>query len=156
MDLEARAKEYIKGLQGHIKANILAEMGGKISIAGLAGTIQSLFLAKARKQRPSLAASLFESGASADRMTNNVLSLFVGASIELSQCKFIIFLRKEMLMAIIATINVVNFYLDHPNVVEQLRATDASNPALETYISEAMRKAISTNMWRCVLTILVA
>jgi hypothetical protein len=86
----------------------------------------------------------------------NVLSLFVGASIELSQCRFVIFSRREILMAIIAIINVMNFYLDQPDVVEQLRATDASNPALEAYVSEAMRKAISTNMWRCVLTILVA
>jgi hypothetical protein len=157
MDLEARVKEYIKGLQGHIKANILAEVGGEISIAGLAGSIQSMFLAKAKKQKPSLAESLFESGASADRVTNNVLSLFVGASIELSQCMFVvIFSRREILMAIIAIINVMNFYLDQPDVVEQLRATDASNPALEAYVSEAMRKAISTNMWRCVLTILVA
>lgn len=91
MDLEERAKEHIKDLQSHIKANILAEVRGKLSIAGLAGTIQSLFLAKVRKQRLSLAESLFESGASADRMTNNVLPLLVGASIELSQCEFAIF-----------------------------------------------------------------
>lgn len=96
MDLEARAKEHIKDLQRHIKANILAKVGGKFSIAGLAGTIHSLFLAKASKQKPSLVESLFiESGASADRITNNVLSLLVGASIELSQCEFIIFPMKR-------------------------------------------------------------
>ena len=95
MDLEARAKEHIKDLQGHIKANILAKVGDKHSIAGgLSGAIQSLFLAKASKQRLSLAKSLFEGGASADRTTNNVLALLVGASIELSQCEFVIFPMK--------------------------------------------------------------
>ena len=107
MNIEARAKEHIKDLQRHIKANILADVGGKVSdtlqhisyysnttsqlsIAGLVGTIQSLFSAKARKQKLSVAESLFENGASADRTTNNVLSLLVGASVELSQCEFVI------------------------------------------------------------------
>lgn len=31
MNLEARAKEHVKGLQRHIKANILADVGGKVS-----------------------------------------------------------------------------------------------------------------------------
>ncbi|KAI9449938.1 linoleate diol synthase [Lactarius psammicola] len=123
MNLEARAKEHIKDLQHHIKANILADVGGKLSIAGLVGTLQSLFSAKGRKQKLSIAESLFEHGASADRTTNNVLSLLVGASVELSQ----------------SIINVVDFYLGHPDVVEQLRAADAKNPALEAYIYEAMR-----------------
>ncbi|KAH8993660.1 cytochrome P450 [Lactarius deliciosus] len=123
MNIEARAKENIKGLQRHIKANILADVGGKLSISNLVGTIQSLFNAKAKKQRLSVAESLFESGASADRSTNNVLSLLVGASVELSQ----------------SLINIVNFYIDKPNIVEQLRAADAKNPALEAYIYEAMR-----------------
>ena len=39
-----------------------------------------------------------------------------------------------------AIINVVNFYLDQPNVVKQLRAADARNPDLESYIYEAMRE----------------
>ena len=95
IDVEARAKEHIKALQGHIKANILAKVGGKHSIVGLSGAIQSLFLAKASKQRLSLAKSLFEGAASADRTTNNVLALLVGASIELSQCEFVIFPMKR-------------------------------------------------------------
>ncbi|KAI9435341.1 linoleate diol synthase [Lactarius indigo] len=109
MNIEASAKENIKGLQRRIKANILADVGGKLSIAGLVGTIQSLFNSKAKKQRLSVAENLFENGASADRTTNNVLSLLVGASVELSQ------------------------------FVKQLRAADAKNPALEAYIYEAMR-----------------
>ena len=67
---------------------------------------------------------------------------------------------RERLTAIVAIINVVNFYLGQtegqPDVVKQLRAADPKNPALEGYIYEAMRKAIPTNSWRCVLTILVA
>ncbi|KAH9007629.1 linoleate diol synthase, partial [Lactarius hengduanensis] len=120
MNIEAKAKENIKGLQRHIKANIVADVGGKLSISNLVGTIQSLFNAKAKKQRLSVAENIFENGASADRTTNNVLSLLVGASVELSQ----------------SIINIVNFYIDKPNVVEQLRAADAKNPAWEAYIYE--------------------
>ncbi|KAH9056263.1 linoleate diol synthase [Lactarius vividus] len=123
MNLEARAKEHVEDLQRHIKANILADVGGKLSIAGIIGTIQSLFNPKAKKSRLSVAEGLFESGASADRTTNNVLSLLVGASVELSQ----------------SIINIVDFYLDRPEGVKQLRAADAKNPALEAYIYEAMR-----------------
>ena len=31
MNIEARAKEHIKDLHRHIKANILADVGGKVS-----------------------------------------------------------------------------------------------------------------------------
>ena len=108
MNLEASAKEHIKDLQRHIKANILADVGGKVSkhpswrisyrahtilqlsISGFVGTLQSLFSAKARKQKLSVAESLFENGATVDRTTNNVLSLLVGATVELSQCEIVI------------------------------------------------------------------
>lgn len=123
MLLEERVKEHLKDLQRNIKANILEDVGGKLSIAGLVGTIQSLFSAKAKKHKLSVAENLFANGASVDRTTNNVLSLLVGASVELSQ----------------SIINVVNFYLDQPSVVSQLRVADAKNPALEGYIYEAMR-----------------
>ncbi|KAI9509771.1 linoleate diol synthase [Russula earlei] len=123
MNLEQRVKDHISDLQRHIKANVLADVGGGLSIAGLVDTIQSLFSAKARKQKLSVAESLFANGATVDRTTNNVLSLLVGASVELSQ----------------SIINIVNYYLDQPNVVRQLKAADSKNPALEGYIYEAMR-----------------
>ncbi|KAI0306151.1 linoleate diol synthase [Multifurca ochricompacta] len=123
MNLEAKVKEHIRDLQRHIKANILDDVGGKLSISGLVGSIQSLFSAKSRKQRLTVAENLFASGASADRTTNNVLSLLVGASVELSQ----------------SIINVVNFYLDQPDVVKLLRVCHSKDAALEGYIYEAMR-----------------
>lgn len=123
LTLEERVKEHIADLQRNIKANVLADVGGKLSIAGLVGTIQSLFSSKARKQKLSVAEGLFANGASVDRTTNNVLSLLVGASVELSQ----------------SIINVVNLYLDRPNVVKQLRAAVPRHPDLEGYIYEAMR-----------------
>jgi hypothetical protein len=48
--------------------------------------------------------------------------------------------RLSSLSLFLAIINVVNFYLDKPNVVSQLKACDPKNPALESYIYEAMRK----------------
>ncbi len=104
MNLEERVKEHIKDLQRRIKADILADVGGRVrhaifqqnctlltvlqlTFSGLVGTIQSLFSAKARKQKLPTAASLFAIIASVDRTTNNILSLLVGASVELSQCE---------------------------------------------------------------------
>ena len=108
---------------------------------GLVGTIQSLFSARAKKPKLSVAENLFANGASIDRTTNNVLSLLVGASVELSQCACALPLYGHRLSSFfLAIINVVNFYLDQPDVVGQLRAADAKNPALEGYIYEAMRK----------------
>ena len=34
----------------------------------------------------------------------------------------------------------MNYYIDKPNIVKQLRAADPKNPALQGYIYEAMRK----------------
>ena len=42
----------------------------------------------------------------------------------------------------------MDFYLDKPDVVKQLRAADPKNPALEGYIYEAMRKAILSGVCR--------
>jgi linoleate 10R-lipoxygenase len=104
MNLEGKVKEHIKDLQRHIKTNILEDVGGRVrssvshqgfpdvhtvsqlSIAGLVGTIQSLFSPKVKKHKLSIAENLFANGASVERTTNNVLSLLVGASVELSQC----------------------------------------------------------------------
>ena len=43
------------------------------------------------KQKLTLAESLCKDGASIEHTTNNVLSLLIGASVELSQCEFRIF-----------------------------------------------------------------
>ena len=124
------------------------------SIAGLVGTTQSSFSAR---EKLSVAENLIENGASIDRTTNNVLSLLVGASVELSQCACALPLYRHRLSSVffpffLAIINVVNFYLDQPDVVSQLRAADAKNPALEGNIYEAMRKcyiALSCHLCQC-------
>jgi len=127
------------------------------SVVGLVGTTQSSLSARAKKDKLSVAENLFENGASIDRTTNNVLSLLVGASVELSQCACALPLYRHRLSSVffpffLAIINVVNFYLDQPDVVSQLRAADAKNHALEGYIYEAMRKcyiALSCHLCRC-------
>ncbi|KAN0138081.1 hypothetical protein V8E53_003970 [Lactarius tabidus] len=125
MNIEASAKEHIKSLQRRIRTKITIDVEGKLTIANLVGTLRSLFSAKEleRKQKLTLAESLFENGASIERTTNNVLSLLIGASVELSQ----------------SIINVVNFYIDMPDIVKQFRAAGPTNPALEGYVYEAMR-----------------
>ena len=50
---------------------------------------------------------------------------------------------------IVAIINVINYYIDKPDIVKQLRAADPNDPTMEGYIYEAMRKAIPTRVWRC-------
>ena len=49
----------------------------------------------------------------------------------------------------LAITNVVNLYLDQPNVINQIRESDAKSPALEGYIYEAMRKC--SNFYREVI-----
>jgi len=95
-----------------------------------------------------MAESLFANGASVDRATNNVLSLLVGASVELSQCECALCLGRRRLSRVffLAIINVVNFYLDQPNVVNQLRASGAENRAPEGYIYEAMRECYNSTL----------
>lgn len=108
-----------------------------------------MFSAKAKKHKLSVAENLFANGASVDQTTNNVLSLLVGASVELSQCECALPFYRHRLSSFfffLAIINVVNFYLEQPDVVNQLRAADAKNPALEGYIYEAMRKCYSPSM----------
>jgi hypothetical protein len=55
---------------------------------------------------------------------------------------------RRRLSSSLAIVNIVNFYLDQPNVVTQLRAADARNPNLEGYIYEAMRKPIALHYSR--------
>ncbi|KAH9972100.1 hypothetical protein BGW80DRAFT_1460029 [Lactifluus volemus] len=126
MNLEARVKEHIKDLQHHIKANLLLD-AGKLGISGLVESIQSLFVGKSIKEKFSLADSCHENGASIDRTTNNVLSLFY------------FWLVHRSSFPNVTIINIVNFYLDLPDAVLQLKAADAENPKLEGYAYEAMR-----------------
>ena len=109
MNIEARAKDHIKTLQRVIKTKITIDVEVKVSgnpfgtslivptrlsqltVESLVAIVRSLFSAKARKQKLTLAENLFKDGASIERTTNNVLSLLIGASVELSQCEFPIF-----------------------------------------------------------------
>jgi hypothetical protein len=121
MNLEARVREHIKDLQCRIKANLLLDAGKvrdsailtrsfrvhatfQLGISGLVESIQSLFVGKSIKEKFSLADSRYENGASIDRTTNNVLSLLVGASVELSQCQY-----ATLLKSLLSLIN----YSDH-------------------------------------------
>ena len=106
MNLEARVKEHVKDLQHRIKSNVLLDIGKvgdlasistrffgtyvlfQLTISGLVESIQSLFSGKSKKEKFSLAESLHANGANIERTTNNVLSLLVGASVELSQCQY--------------------------------------------------------------------
>jgi hypothetical protein len=98
-------KEHIRDLQHRIKATVLLDAGKvrdlafltrssrvhatfQLSIAGIVESIQSLFVGKSKKEKFTLADSLYANGASIDRTTNNVLSLLIGASVELSQCQY--------------------------------------------------------------------
>jgi hypothetical protein len=98
-------KEYIKDLQHRIKSNVLLDIGKvgdlvssmhffgtyvpvQFTISGFVESIQSLLSGKPKKGTFSLAESLHASGASIDRTANNVLSLLIGASVELSQCQY--------------------------------------------------------------------
>jgi len=69
----------------------------QLSVASLVGTLQSSFCVKVKQQKLTVAERLFASGASVDQTTNNVLSLLVGASVELSQCQYAVLSRRRRL-----------------------------------------------------------
>src|SRR5712672_6053 len=52
---------------------------------------------RVKQQKLTVAERLFASGASVDQTTNNVLSLLVGASVELSQCQYAVLSRRRRL-----------------------------------------------------------
>ena len=56
-------------------------------MAGIVNTIQSLFVGGKKKPGNAVAARLLSLSSDADSVTNNILALMVGATVELSQCK---------------------------------------------------------------------
>ncbi|THH10719.1 hypothetical protein EW146_g8291 [Bondarzewia mesenterica] len=126
MNLTEKVKEHVNELQHHIKAALVVNAGGRLSIASLVGSLQQLFSTTKQKKNARLpfAQSLFERGATADEVTNNILALLVGSTVELAQ----------------TLTNVVNFYLDDANPPQ---LTDPENPknatVLESYVREALR-----------------
>jgi hypothetical protein len=161
MNLEERVKEHIKDLKHHIRTNILEDVGGRVRHAisqqgSPAFTQRHSFLSQVwlapsnrcllprRRNRSSLLQKV------CSRMvlrwiglrTMSCLSWSARASSFRNVSAFFPSSRHRLtsLSLFLAIINVVNFYLAHPNLVSQLKACDPKNPALEGYIYEAMRK----------------
>ncbi|KAI0046507.1 linoleate diol synthase [Auriscalpium vulgare] len=124
MVLEAKVAGHVKELQRVIKSNLVSNAGGRLSISGLVGSFQSLFSTPKKKTgRVQFANELFERGATADEVTNSILALLVGTTVEFSQ----------------NLLNIVNFYVDEKNVGAKLSAVAAKDSPLDGYIYEALR-----------------
>jgi hypothetical protein len=161
MNIELSAKEHIKTLQRHIKANILADVGGRVSVH-LLNTLIVFTQRRSSLSRTSLVpfslCSLRRQGNRSSLLLRASLSTVPPPSVQRTTCcRYLLAPPSSFLSVscylpnqrdglkwpqIIAIINIVDFYLDRPDVLKQLAAADPKNPALEGYIYEAMRKAI--------------
>ncbi|TFY76746.1 hypothetical protein EWM64_g7266 [Hericium alpestre] len=121
MNMQDRVKSHVSELKRHIKTTLITNAGGRMSLAAIVGSLHQLFATQKKKPyRAPLVESLFERGGTADDVTNNVLALLIGATVELSQC----------------LMNVVNFYIDKP----ELGLGDKANESkLAGYVYEALR-----------------
>ncbi|KAA1469100.1 linoleate diol synthase, partial [Dentipellis sp. KUC8613] len=125
MHLEDRVKEHIKDLKFHIKATLVMNAGGRMSIAAWMGTLQNLFLSSKQKKayRAPFVETLFARGGTADEVANNILALLIGATVEFSQC----------------LVNVVNYYVDQKGV----DLADKKNAdKLSGYVYEALSACV--------------
>ncbi|KAI0059711.1 linoleate diol synthase [Artomyces pyxidatus] len=122
MRLEAQVKEHVSQLQDHIKSNLPLSARGRLSVAGVVSFLQQLFSGVADPRKSAFTESIADRGASADEVANNVLSVLVGATVELSQ----------------SLINIVNLYVDDHGVAAQFKA-NVKQSGVDSYVHEALR-----------------
>ena len=163
MNVEERVREHVKDLQRHIKANIFEDAGGKVrhatsrwgspvvtrccSCPSLASLVPSGRCSSQSRGNinPSLRRAFLQMVVRRieSRTTSylfwsahpsNFRSVSVSVSVAHGAYRTFLFF--------LAIINIVNFYLDKPNVVSQLGASASgpTSPAVESYIYEALRK----------------
>ncbi|VDB91968.1 unnamed protein product [Peniophora sp. CBMAI 1063] len=113
------AKKHVEELKHLIHSTIRSN---RMSMSGLVNSIQSMLGGK-KKSMNAVAARLLALGSDIDDVTNNILALMVGATVELSQC-------------LVNTVNTV-FGQTHQVSVEQIK--DVPIETLDKFIYESLR-----------------
>ncbi|KAI0035301.1 linoleate diol synthase [Vararia minispora EC-137] len=123
MRLEQHVKEHVADLKQLIEESARGRTSSRFSIAGIVNTISGVF---SRQKRPQnvLTQRLMSRGSTEAEVTNNILALMVGATVELSQC----------------LVNAVNMYFQKQTEVgAKLAKADATSEDMKGFIYESMR-----------------
>jgi linoleate 10R-lipoxygenase len=124
MVMEAHVRTNVKKLLGLIKHGLAGNVGSRLSIAGLVGSISNLFESKAKKaEYHEIIKRLYDLGHSTDKLANTILALMVVSTIEIA----------------LATTNSVNYFLDSSSVTELSVAASTANSRLDGFVYEALR-----------------
>jgi len=120
LKLGSKVQEDVKNLLHHIKANAGAP---KYSLSSIFGTVSQFLTLSSKSERQDIADRLQQDGASLDQISNSILALMVGASVELAE----------------ALAHMVNLLLDDANISKALAGDAKDDSILRGYISEVLR-----------------
>jgi hypothetical protein len=122
MVLQEKVKKHIKTLLRLIRGGLGGSVGSRFSIAGIVGTVSSLFSKSKGEEYHDIVKQLYELGHSTDRLANTILALMVVSGVELT----------------LALTNVFHLYLGSPASSDLAKAA-TSNTDLDGFVYEALR-----------------
>ncbi|THV05525.1 linoleate diol synthase [Dendrothele bispora CBS 962.96] len=120
MVLQEKVKTHVEKLSHYIEIGMATGLR-RLSMAGVIDTISTLFSKSKKTQQHEVVKRLQQIGISSNELTNTVLAIMVGVSVELS----------------VAFTNVVNFYLDSDHHMEIQQ--NSNKDKMEYYARQAMR-----------------
>ncbi|KDR80737.1 hypothetical protein GALMADRAFT_1103751 [Galerina marginata CBS 339.88] len=124
MVLQEKVKTNVHKLLRLIKEGLGEEVGSRLSIAGIVGTVSTMFSKSKKSEHHDIVKQLYELGHSTDQLANTILALMVTGGVEL----------------VLATTNTINYYLG-TNDGEKIAALAKSdkNAQFDGYVYEALR-----------------
>ncbi|KZV63573.1 linoleate diol synthase [Peniophora sp. CONT] len=123
MRTQQSAKKNVDELKSLIHSTITTRGTNRMSVSGLVNSLQSMLIGGKKKSMNAVAARLLTLGSSTDDVTNNILALMVGATVELSQC----------------LVNAVNMVFGKKRQVAVEQIKDVPEETLNKFIYEALR-----------------
>ncbi|PPQ98253.1 hypothetical protein CVT26_003424 [Gymnopilus dilepis] len=125
MVMQERIKANIRKLQHLIKGGLGDAAGSRLSLAGILGTVSSIFSKPKKSDHHEIVKKLYELGHSTDQLTNTILALMVTSTVELS----------------LALTNILNYYLgtQHAEKLASFAKTADGAAQFDGYIQEALR-----------------
>ncbi|KAF9038426.1 linoleate diol synthase [Panaeolus papilionaceus] len=122
MVLQEKVKKHVQKLLRLIKGGLGGTVGSRFSIAGIVGTVTSLFSKAKGEEYTTIVKQLYELGHSTDRLANTILALMVVSGVELT----------------LALTNVFNLYIGSPASPDLAKSATSSHQ-LDGFVFEAMR-----------------
>jgi hypothetical protein len=124
MVLEKKVKGHVEKLLRLITGGLGGNVGSRLSISGIIGTVSSAFSKSKRAEYHDIVKQLYELGHSTDQLANTILALMVTSSVEL----------------VLAATNTLNFYLGTNYAAELSTLINTNkNAQLDGYVYEALR-----------------